>query len=258
MLRWTLLLSLLLVTPAFAQGGGIEDVVRGAPSSSEPVQHSGFAGHVREAIAVNKARREVYAELSAGASKPVSRNLIAGEKATLIIARWLDWRAKRFNEEGIGIVRDDFIPLADLPPAETPPLYRGRATKQQKKELCQVLEAYHDDLKEHLDQDDFAAAAERTREVLAEARAFEESMGVHWAMTVHVIEQIGYAAERAEGYVQEDPEATKLAKRFVRVLAWGLMSATTLDRMAQKSHQKGVGILVNDLPPIPFHAHTAD
>lgn len=256
---WLSLAVCLTVSSVWAEGGpdGAEDVIRGESSAaaSETESEGGFAHHVREALAINRARREIYAELSGGVSEAASGELIRGERVTLPFAWWYDRRARGFNERGIGIVHDDFVSMDAIRPPETPPRYRRVVNKAEKKRIKALLREFRGELKALLKDHDFAGAAERTRVALGAVQSLERVHAAHWAMTVHLLEQIGLSAERAVGYVATDPEVADLAQRFICFQALGLQGAVSVDHKAQRAHVLGVGVIVNDLPPIPFHAH---
>src|SRR5215207_3680309 len=74
-----------------------------------------FEHHLREAIALNRERAPRYAALSDGASRPISRGLIAAEYLLLPVARWFDRRAASYHRAGIPLLEDLFVPMALTP-----------------------------------------------------------------------------------------------------------------------------------------------
>ena len=77
-----------------------------------------FESHLRDAIALNRARAKIYARLSGGRSRVVSEALILGERATMPLARWYDARAQPFHDAGVPLLRWIFVPMEDLPEPE--------------------------------------------------------------------------------------------------------------------------------------------
>jgi hypothetical protein len=72
-------------------------------------------------------------------------------------------------------------------------------------------------------------------------------------MSRHIVESIGLGAVNALHYDRQSQGGTlKLSRDLVRLQALSLFSTTFYDRMAQRHQARGVGILVNDVPPIPF------
>jgi len=74
-----------------------------------------FEGHLREAIALNRARAPVYARLSQGRSRVVSEALILAERATLPLARWYDTRARPYHDAGVPLMPSMFVSMEGLP-----------------------------------------------------------------------------------------------------------------------------------------------
>ena len=74
-----------------------------------------FAGRLEEALRVNLERMPLYARLTGGESERISRRLIRWERWALPLARWVDRRARPYNARGIGVVADDFVPMAGTP-----------------------------------------------------------------------------------------------------------------------------------------------
>lgn len=81
-----------------------------------------MAEHIRDAIALNEARRSVYAGGSGGRSEPVSERLIRSERLSLAVAEAVDRRARPFQQPGIPIVCSEFISMARTPALPEAPL----------------------------------------------------------------------------------------------------------------------------------------
>ena len=75
-----------------------------------------FETHLVEAIHLNEERAERYAALTDGASRAVSRTLIASEKVTRFVAARFDRRAIPWQQHGVSIMCDEMVPM-DLAPA---------------------------------------------------------------------------------------------------------------------------------------------
>ena len=74
-------------------------------------------------------------------------------------------------------------------------------------------------------------------------------------MTRHVAESVGLAALNGSHYAAASGGATtRLSERLIRSQLTAFASSLWMDRQAQMQHARGVGILVNDLPHIPFEA----
>lgn len=213
----------------------------------------GFYKHLKEAIALNRDRQEVYAERSQGRSRRLSRRLIAGETVSLPFAAYLDWRAREYNRRGIFVVAGDFVPMDSVRATSEPPRFRGVVGPSDLMRLESRLMAYRRGLQGPLKNHDFRAIADRTLAELLEFERSEERLECHFAMTKHFLESLGFAAVNAIGYAaRSEGETAKLSATLIRVQAVGLRDALALDRQAQEIHRLGVGILVNDMPEIPF------
>lgn len=258
MRRSALLLVLLLAWPLCAGAQDLDPPLPNAGAAGavqgETWVGRGFAHHLEEAVELNRARGPLHAARSQGASKPVTRRLIFLEQLVRPIAWLTDQRGKKWNKRGVGIVRDDFMPMSHAPALDRPLRWTGRMSAAQQRQVEDRLDAFRARLNARLDERDFVGAARETDRELRAIEALEASWGCHLAMTVHVLEQIGFAAANAVLYVQKEPEVRDFARKFVKQLAWGLPQSPQLDRDAQAAHAHGAGVIVNDVPPIPFRA----
>ncbi|HEY9898485.1 MAG TPA: hypothetical protein V6D00_04820 [Pantanalinema sp.] len=216
---------------------------------------TGFYGHVRDAIRTNRARREVYARASEGASLPLSQKLITLEHLVLPLAAWFDRAASEFNKRGIPVVQADFVPMSGLLPPETPPRHRHRASDEEARRLDGWLTDYRDAAEAAIKGRDFGKVAELSVTLLERIEQLEERSDSHFAMTKHLVESVGFAAVHGvQSHAATHGDADDLIARFLRVQAFGLTGAPSMDREAQRLHERGIGILVNDLPDIPLRA----
>lgn len=214
---------------------------------------TGFYTHLREAVEVNTQRLPIYAAFSKGQSMDLSLRLIFLEKMAYVAARYFDWRASGFNKRGIPIIAGDFVPMHPLPAPTTPPRYRNIADPAAMKTAKAILTQYRKALGHYLNRVDFAGAAKSSAEALQSIRRLETGQQCHFAMTVHLIESLGFACANALDYARASQNQTNsLSKNFIKCQAWSLYFALGLDQRAQALHRLGVGILVNDVPPIPF------
>ena len=77
-------------------------------------------------------------------------------------------------------------------------------------------------------------------------------------MVRHLLESIGLAAVNATRFAELSAGRTRcLSRNLLLFEAKGLRTAVTLDRRAQEVHALGFGIIVNDVPSIPFSAAKA-
>jgi hypothetical protein len=207
-----------------------------------------FENHLRDALALNRVRADHYAELSAGASRPVSRTLIAAELVLLPVARWFDHHATPYHEAGIPILEALFVPISSVPSVSTSrnrlpsdrPSTRLRAADIRRR----VGSAHH--------SGSFAAAETALQGELVTLRD-----DPHFNCLVrHLLESAHRLACQAPAHVALALDrglaspATLLA-RLLWLHLWGLTPAAVLDRHARPLQELGIPILEQDLPPIP-------
>lgn len=211
----------------------------------------GFHQHLVEAVELNRARAGYYAARTQGASAALSGQLIRTELALMPLAAYLDAVARPFQAAGCGILQDDFTSMSQVAEAATPPRYRGIASLASLRALGRTLMAYQLRVATAVREDRLEAIPPDTMAALAAIARAEASEQAHFAMARHLVESVGYTALHALSY----PRATReLARNVVGLQAMGVAGAVAVDRWAQELHAMGIGILVNDVPAIPFEA----
>ncbi len=218
-----------------------------------PPDEEGFAGHLEAAIRNNRARRDVYDRLSGGATRSLSNQLIALERLTLPAAHALDLWAKGFQDQGIPVLQDDFVSMRNVRSPFAPPRWRGVSSAQEASKVETWLADYRKTIRNALGDDDFTGIAEASYALLKRLEATETGSQTHWAMSKHLVESLGLAAMNAIDHAEQSHgETTRLSRTFIRFQSLGLLGSASIDRKAQSFHQKGIGIVVNDVPHIPF------
>jgi len=170
----------------------------------------------------------------------------------LPLAYYLDRQALPFNRQGLTIIVDDFVSMADIKPANTPPVFTGRATKSERAHLLSQLKSFQRLARREIAAHDYAKIAELTAKQLHDVAAFERQCSAHFAMTIHLLESLGFAALHAVTYLKESPQCATLCRRLVGIQIYLVNSGMLFDRLAQNCHVRGAGIIVNDVPHIPF------
>ena len=205
-----------------------------------------FERHVREAIALNRQRRAGYVRAGGLRAALVSRALVGSERALLPVARTLDAEARRAGCETWAAA---FAPMHAAPEPTRPVTgsragARGAAVAFARgaRPLARAGRA--------LARGETDEAAAHLDAALARVREAAESRGLHLAMTVHLLESARLALSLAGGERARGRCAGPLA-RFARLHLAGLGLALQLDAHAAPLHARGVGLIANDLPPIP-------
>ena len=207
-----------------------------------------FAGHLEEALHVNLERMPLYARLTGGESERISRQLIRYERWALPLARWVDRRARPFNARGIGVVADDFVPMAGTPPfrerSAEPPLplsaFRPADARRIRRALSSALK-----------NGGFAGIAAALR---AELHALEAVPCYH-CMLRHLLESMLRVATLAPTHAAQAEAAgmkspAGLSRLLLRLHLFTLGDAAKLDALAAPIQARGIPILCQDVPPI--------
>lgn len=206
-----------------------------------------FEAHLRDAIGLNRERAPRYAALSSGASRSISRSLIAAEWLLLPVARWFDRRAAPYECAGIPLMQDCFVPMSGVPPfavscpCPSEPVPPAPATPFRTRR--RIRSAFR--------TGSFPAAAGA---IEAELRVLEAAPG--HAMLRHLLESARRIATVAPGHIARAeilglPSPALLLSRLLLLHLLGLETAALLDRRAHLLQRQGIPILAQDLPPIP-------
>ena len=221
------------------------------PDAAPAIPDYGFAEHLREAVAIQRERREIYAGMTAEASRPLFDLLVASEESLIPVAENFDRRALPFHEEGIPVVAADFVSMEHIATTATPPTRGGELTTAAEEAVATALEPL-----QGVDIGDFQAVADASYDALAALAAIEETHDVHLAMSKHLIESAAYAALHGLAYDARSEGRTHALCTdlvvFQLELPLGLNLGLTVDRQANAFHRQGIGIIVNDVPHIPF------
>lgn len=213
--------------------------------------HGSGTEHLEEAIELYESRRHEYSVLTNGVSDSLFNRLIGLERAAIPLAKHYDWLALPFNAEGIGIVRDDFVSMDAVKAVTAPVTPASPWSSVIEPDVKQLISTLPTAV-----SDNYAEVADITFQAIVALDLLEQQHNIYLAMTRHVLESIGFAAINAVDYAAlSEGRSNSLANRFISLQIQTLRaSAADLDRRANRSHQLGVGVLVNDLPHIPFEA----
>lgn len=205
-----------------------------------------FEAHLREAIALNRARAPEYAARSHGASRIISRRLINAERMLLPVARWYDRRAAPYHRAGVPLLDALFVSMQTAAADDPLPADNG------------VLDVPAPDprrLRRRIREAFRAGSFETAASALATELSLLGDRRVN-CMVRHLLESahrltllapVGIAASQARGL--KSPEW--LLATLLRLHLLGLGRAAALDTRARPLQAKGIGILANDLPVVP-------
>ena len=209
-----------------------------------------FERHLRDAIALNRERAPLYAALSDGASRPVSRRLILAERALLPVSRWFDRRAAPYHEAGIPLLEALFEPMSAAPGFTSglrleppgPGLVRARGPRP-----VDVRQRVRAGYRAH----GFNGASDTLVEELAKLAATPATD----CLVRHLLESAGRVAALAPEHTRLAlerglPSPERVLARLLGLHLWGLAAAASVDSLARPLQLRGVAILAQDLPPI--------
>jgi len=106
-----------------------------------------------------------------------------------------------------------------------------------------------------LGSDDLLEICDVVYEALLDIDRLEEKHQVHFQMTKHLLESLGFAALHSIQYNKESGGRTVfLTKEFIQcqLLPFKTSASLFYDKRANPFHQMGIGVLINEVPYIPF------
>lgn len=217
--------------------------------TTEALASGCFTRHLEEAIVSNKARRDVYARLTAGESVELSNALIRSERLTVAAARYFDWRARHFENAGVPVLCEGFIEMSATPPVQSAPLENpdpierfvsadsGRITRELRAALAEggIAGVYE------------AAKAEIVR----------LKSPTYNCMLRHGLESIArfaWLAPKHERLALEKGLSSPagLSRRLIQAHILGIGTLVELDDKASVFQARGIAIICRDVPPIPY------
>ncbi len=212
-----------------------------------------FREHLREAIAINKARRPLYAQLSNFHSNEISDRLIASEqlaKFASYLFHNFDSQAERYQEKGINIVCDEFVSMSLTP------------------EFKASGPLPHPDLLEFQELDPYMIRRSLVRAIddgypqtVAAARhwisVIEKTDARFNCMTRHLLESVGRIAKLAPRHIKKAKtlglkSPAHLSDSMISAHLLMLPESVALDTLAAPIQAQGIQILCQDVPPIHF------
>lgn len=212
-----------------------------------------FTVHVREALEVNRARRQYYERISNGATRKVSLLYTSLEYSLLPLTSFFDRWAHKYRRAGIPVLRDDFVPMANISSADKPLLRRGMLDRAGRRELRKMLRAWQWKSGLAASRKDFLKVQLLALNAVHDLRQMELRHNCNLALTIHFVESVGLAARNADRLSQQYAKRTdNFYRAFIAIQISGVRLFSKVDLQAQPFHRAGIGIIVNDLPAIPF------
>jgi hypothetical protein len=208
-----------------------------------------FRRHLEEAIELNERRLPIYSAWTGGASEPISRGLITGERRGLLPARYVDRQARRYHAAGVPIVCAEFVAMSLTPPLDSapgpPPGYPIPPAPDPDTLLALVRTAYG--------SGGFGAVVDA---VVAELATLDDAPAYH-CMARHLLESLARTAALAPLHAEAAavaglPSTVPLSELMIRLHLAVLHESAELDAAAAPLQARGVPIICRDVPPIPY------
>ena len=215
------------------------------------MREGGLTEHLTDAIRLNRARRAGYVAKGGARAGRLSRTLVALERSLLPAARVLDHQAAPFWDAGIPVVRADVASMSAVGRADAPPRYLAGDPDAARRQARTDLSDAVGEARRQVRRGELAEAGRVLTAVAGRLREVEAAQGVHLALTEHLVATAAVAA--AHGAAYSDATAGRSVPVSSRLVAgtlafWTL--ALALDRWAHPIHARGVGLFVNDVPPV--------
>ena len=219
-------------------------------SSFASEQRNCISTHLKDAMKLNKERKDLYSEMSNGESREISNRLIGLEKLSLLFTFGLDIKAKKYQKRGVALLCLDYIDMDETPEFSydlvvprvkynlVPKIYVKKLKKKLYSALKRDLSLFSRILEEEIHK------LERFPNYNCLARHLFESLnrGVHL---------ISYYELESKRLGLKSPR--KILIRNLKLQIFSLSLFHKLDRRASKIQQRGVPILCNDVPAIPLY-----
>lgn len=219
-------------------------------ASSGEASNNCFRTHLKDAIEINRERRDLYSKMSHGESLHLSNGLILIEKLLLIPAKKYD----RFDQQYQPFFKSPFcealIDMSETPAFQTELEYpllpfksiEGKKFKSFKKRLKDYAKV--GDLKNiEMEVENFLNSSEMQNTYFyCMLRHYLESI-LRTTLLIPIMQ------EKAQAHQLEDPKEMMLS--FIKLQIFGLSQGKNYDEMAVPLQEQGIRLFCNDVPHIP-------
>ncbi len=244
----------LLIKDTFSRiHGSSSEQLRGLYLGLECGVAGGLYEHLYEAICSHESRMPYYSKRSDGLSDPIFRKIAFLQRLNLPIAWYIDLQARRFQKAGVPIIIGDLVSMSTLPPKEKAPRSNSSMKPEPISSVRTKVKDFQKKVFSFLKRNEFSQVASATHELALYLRKIEQKHNAHLAMLVHMVDSLGYTALHAADYQKQTQGKTdNLARQFLTIQTFPLQECLPTDQKAQSLHTRGIGVIVNDVPDIPF------
>ena len=151
------------------------------------------------------------------------------------------------------IIANDFVSLKNALPESEEPKYINIISHSLVRHLFRKMFTLRRRIRKLLKKKDFVNIHRLICTEIDYIIELETKNLIHIAMLKHILESVGFAAKNSIEYTKhDDNRVKKLAVCFIKTQMLGTILTPLIDRSANKIHKLGVGIIVNDVPSIPY------
>ena len=210
-----------------------------------------LAKHLIEAIWINFVRSFFYAYHSRGYSLPLSWFLIFAELVSIPTSILMDVWFLIVTGRSLDEI---FVPMHNIKSVSTPPLYTRKMPRELYQEFHRRFYQYFGQSWRRMRNAQFVEMVHETKALLEQVHAAEASVQCHMEMSRHLLESVGLTLFRASVEKREKGRGRLFFSFLIAAHLICIVPCIYIDAWATKIHHRGLGILVNDVPPIPFLA----
>ncbi len=205
--------------------------------------------HVREAMELNRVRRELYRQDGNHDAARIMNQLILLEKFMLPGSRKLDRSVEQLQQHGVAMWCDDLTPMDRVSPYQnfsTPPELAYKAwPKKERKALTKRLRRFRFEQR----QQTYDAIKTTIETILADSH--------YHCLSRHFLEAMAHSIKQSQEHLDRAPEDLKekvvrAVERLVRQTARAMVFANMIDDNAAEIQARGVPVLCQEMPPIPW------
>lgn len=206
--------------------------------------------HLSDATKINRERASKYAELSDNKSLILSQELIAMERVAILGTLKLDYEAKKYLKNGIGVFHDDLIDMA-LTPNFSSHYPDNLAPREQ---IIYKTRSIVKRWKTSIKQDDLQSIYDEAVNLVEVGELKETNQN---CLTRHFVESIARSILNHEEHRKKalalglkDPKEMLL--KFLKLQVSSLIWTESLDKRAFKIQRENIPLFCNDVPAIPY------
>lgn len=205
--------------------------------------------HVRETMKLNRERRELYRQDGNADAAKVLNKLIFLEKLMLPFSASLDRATKKLQNAGVAMWCEDLVPMNTVPGyqafSDIPAAAYKSFDKKNRKELAKKLRNFK--YKQRYELYDEIASIINTQ-------LYDHHYN---CLTRHFLEAAARSLLLTDKHYEQAPDDLKMdveksLEKLLGQLALALGSASAIDDKAAAVQAKGIPVLCQEMPPIPW------